>query len=256
MNFVPPHRCIDWNEATHGGAYGDPHPLNDLAGERVELVVGPDQAALILEEGEVRGVLLEGHHLACVLHEGEEPGDLGENDYADRLNIDRVDVAAARQRLRVLQSHWRVVHVGLAPLAALGFGSGRAIAFDDVDHGPVEVEVEGAFRLKVVDPVRFYESFLRNTEDLQPLQFDHISGALVQGGIEHIVDETFESVDGIERDHRRLAETLTARLSPSLAHVGLALDQIEVTRLQTPVGLARAEAPADVPSLATAQPRQ
>lgn len=254
MTFVQPHRCIEWSGAASGGAFGTAHPLEAFAGERLDLVVGPEQAALVLDAGEVRGVLLEGNHLACVLRADEEAGDLSENDFADRLDLDRTDVAAVRRRLRVLQSHWQVVHVALAPLAALGFGGECAIAFDDVDHGPVELEVEGAFRLRVCDPVRFYESFLRNTEDLQHTHFDLISGALVQGGIERVIDADFESVDVIERDHRSLAELLADRLGPSLLQVGLVLDQIEVTRLQTPVGLVRA-ASAEVRPLATAEPR-
>lgn len=256
MKPVQPHRCIQWHEPNDGEAHGALQTLARSAGQRIDIVVGPEQAALILDEQAVSAVLLEGNHLACVLHPGEEPGDLGDNDYAERLGIDRADIAATRRRLRVLQSGNEVLHLTLAPLVAFDFGTDGALAFDDAEHGPLEIEIEGAFRLKVADPVRFYESFLRNTEDLPLMEFEKICGNLVRGGIAHVLDVEYERIDGIERDHDLLAGLLSDRLAPSLLRVGLALDQLEVTRLQTPVGLVQAEVPQESRSLATAERRQ
>src|SRR5690606_11886666 len=101
--------------------------------------------------------------------------------------------------------------------------------------------IDGACRLVVVDPVSFFEAFLRNTEDLSCHQFERIAAALVQGGLARAFDDSFPDLDAIERDHRVLGTRLASQLDPSLAHVGLAIDQIDITRLQTPTGLVRAE---------------
>ena len=124
---------------------------------------------------------------------------------------------------------------------------------------PLELELTGVCRLRVADPVCFYDSFLRRTGDLSSSQFEAISSAVVEGGVVRALDQAFESIDEIERDHERLAAILATRLATPLLRVGLGIDEIECTRLHTPVGLVRAailsDSPAYEPSLARAEPR-
>lgn len=256
MNNEHEQRILRWDGAANGDAFGPARSLVSLAGEGVTIVVAAEQAALVIDHDAVHGVLLEGNHATLVLRDGEESGDVSDKELADRLRVDRADVADVRRRLRIVQHHWQIVHLSLSPLPAVELSNGRPVTFEDQAHGPVEVDIDGACRLVVTDPVKFFEAFLRNTDDLSCHQFERIAAALVQGGIERALDESYRDLDSIERDHRVLGNRLASQLDPSLAHVGLAIDQIDVTRLQTPTGLVRAEASQDVPSLASPARRQ
>lgn len=243
-------RSIEWKGPERGEVFSRTVAMQAWAGERVDVSVDRDAAALVIVDHEVRSVMLTGLHAVHVLRPGEEPGDIGGREFAARMHADLEDTAWLRTRARHLEAEAHVTFVSVGAPIHVEFGQNGPVPFDDRRRGAVAVEIEGVARLSVDDPVTFHDSFLARTEDLLGEDFERIVGALLDGGLAKVLEASADDVDAIEPDPATLAAHASDALGPHLARLGLGVEALEITRLETPAGIAPTAA-ADPAPLAT-----
>ena len=247
--------CLRWGGAERGETFSRTLELQTWAGERVDVVVDRDEAALVLEGDAVVAVLMSGQHAVQVLRNGEDRGDVSRRELAGRMRVDLEDVPSLQRRLRWLKASQRLVFVTTGPLGVLSIGEDETIPFHDSERGEVALELEGAVRLAVWDPVRFYDSFLRKCEDLRDDDFARIVGTLVEAGLGRAFEETFGAVDRIDPDLDILGDLGRRVLDGHLGGLGLAVAELEITRLRWPT-VDRRIAPTPASTLATSVPHR
>ena len=229
-------RVLQWPSSSKGLAFSEPISLRPFAGESVTFDVAEDQAAVVYLQGEISATLLGGRHLIHVLQSEEERGDVSRPELAQRLRVEESDLDELVPRVRHIDAQAQVQFVALRSMPAMDWGREAPTPFHDEEDGPIDLNVEGAFRLRANDPVRFYRSFLRNTEDLPPRDFERIAGALVHGSTVRALSHVATSLSELPRDHRELAEALNPFVRQALDVVGLMLEEFEITCLELPVG--------------------
>jgi len=232
MDTSIPH--VAWGGAERGEVFAMPRSLQTWAGERVDVAVDTGEVALVRDDGEVVAAMLPGRHPVHVLRRGEDPGDIDRREFAARM---RVDVDAAdrlKRRTRFVATTADLVFVATESLVPLEFGTDAPVLFHDRRHGAVPLEMTGAARLAVYDPVRFHDSFLRCTEDLRAQDFDQVVTTLVEAGLGQALEQDTDDVERIGSDRGRLAVLGTDFLQHSLSAVGLGIEQLELTRVETP----------------------
>ncbi len=227
------HRIV-WGGAERGEAYAAPHTLQPWAGERVDVAVDLGEAALIRDDGEIIAIMLPGRHPVHVLRRGEDPGDIDRREFAERMRVDLDSTTHLKPRTRFVPATADLVFVATDPLLPLEFGHDDPVVFHDRRRGELALEVQGAARLAVCDPVRFHDSFLRRTEDLRASDFDRIVTTLIEAGLGRALEEHYEEADAIGSDRDRLAGLGVEHLRGALEAVGLGITQFELTRFETP----------------------
>mgnify|MGYP006296079575 FL=1 len=248
-------RRIEWNGPDRGEVFSRTVELQTWAGERVDVIVGPETAGLVLHDDTVVAVLMSGHHAVHVLRHDEEPGDVDRREFASRMRTEVERVDWLRARARHLRAESRLVFVSVGALLFVEFGGDAPVIFRDRRRGDLPLEIQGAARLVVTDPVRFHASFLHGCEDLRATDFERIVSSMIEAGLAETLGAATDDVEAVEPDPSTFAARATAHLRPGLATLGLDVEAIEVTRLETPVGVTPAPTTPS-PSLATPSERR
>lgn len=191
-------QALTWEP--QGTPYSRPIPLADYGGQTIRVDVADGQVAIVLRDGEVRCVLLPQGHTVEVDDDPTTPGLTAKerelNLALEQLHDNLLGVSAARH----LDQDDTVVFVAVDLMPELSLGGG------------------GRARIRMDDPIRFYRSFLRRTEDLPPGDLAAVTRALVEDAI---LDVSEGSVD------------VRAEVATRLRTIGLDLIGLSVPAVQT-----------------------
>jgi hypothetical protein len=191
-----------WHPSRGRGHRSDLLQLAPWAEKRIDVIVGPAQAVLVLRDHAVIGVLGPGTRSLAVGSLGAGwARRVGEPAVADRSFEGCESVASSDQLLYVPTDR--------LPLVQWSLGSQR---------------LSGHAELRVENPSRYYESFLRHAEDLEEGPLADMLGRLIASVAERWMAQRG---GGVPIDSPQLEDELSATAAASLAGVGLKLMSLQ-----------------------------
>jgi hypothetical protein len=199
MSMTP--TILRWSSTEEQPHSSGPMSLAPHEGRILHVHVESDQIALVLCDHDISTVLLDGHHFVDVVAKDDWPYDEGLDRDAE-LTVPRS--IEADSCLLFLDQQW-ILDLEL-----------------DIEKGPgAAFSFTGRGQMRIANPVRFYASFLRNTEDLEAEELQRVATAILRDCLKQLVDARGDSSEPFAAGELRDVEL-------SLAEVGLELLDLQI----------------------------
>jgi hypothetical protein len=204
-SLPPDEGPLEWTLDHRRGLIQGPLDLEFLRGRKVSLVLEPGQLALLVENGELQAVYLDGAHYL----------DIGHGNHQ----------VPAESRLIFLACD-RDINLNWSREAPLLLGPGQREA------------LIGGCSLTVDAPARFYQTFLNTPELPDPAFLIRLIDQLVRGVLEEFLIDLFGSgtLPGPMEMQSRLTRLAPADLADHLVPCGLACVNLALYTAAPPVG--------------------
>jgi len=194
---------LEWTLDHRQGLVQGPLDLEFLRGRKMSLALEPGQMALLVQEGDLQAVYLDGAHYLDIGHGAHQVPAGG-----------KLVFLAADRHINLNWSHQD-------PLF-LGQGNGPAII--------------GGCSLAIEAPARFYRTFLNTPETPDPAFLTRLIDQLVRGVIEDFLGELFDGMaSGPAEIQPRLTRLVPEELDDELAPCGLACVNLAIYTAAPPV---------------------
>ena len=163
-------RTFSWSPDEIRALHSGPYSMAPADSNSVEIEVDKDQTALLLVEHEVVGVLFPGRHRVPV----RVARYSGEASRPNRSAQDDPELA----KMNALPPGSLILFLSTDPGPLLTWGQGITTTLEQGDE-LVGFDIDGKFQLRIADPVAFYDSFLRHSEDLADRELWPIAAVLI-----------------------------------------------------------------------------
>ncbi len=196
----PDHEPVQWELDSDSGVVQGPLDLDFFAGRRLLLRLEPGQVALLIDDGNVRTVYLEGRHTILV---GTGAGTVPPGCELVFLAIDRPLSVTWDER----QALW------------LPDGSGRA----------VRIPISGGCSCRIADATRFFDAFLRFGDGSGEAFALQIIDCLIRSRIEESTAKRCGADESTPDSPREYIDSLQpADMDPGLDQLGLVCTSLSV----------------------------
>ncbi len=195
---------LEWTLDHRQGLIQGPLDLEFLRGRKISLVLEPGQMAMLIQDGDLKAVYLDGAHYL----------DIGHGNHQ----------VPAESRLIFLATN-RHINLNWPPQAPLRMGPN----LDEALIGGCSLTIDG--------PARFYRTFLDTPEIPDPDFLVHLIDQLVRGILEELLSDLFDPAATTEpaEIQSRLTRLVPEELADDLAPCGLACVNLAVYTAAPPV---------------------